>query len=86
MSDSVAVTIFSRHGCHLCESAIAVAESLKESLNYSLEIIYIDGDEELELQHGEKVPVTLINGELHEIWRLESEKFKASLERHRLHR
>jgi glutaredoxin len=77
------VTIYSRHGCHLCESAIETLESLQAELNFKIEVIYIDGDENLEKLYGEQVPVTLIGGEHHDFWRVDPDRFRSSLERHR---
>jgi glutaredoxin len=77
------VTIYSRHGCHLCESAIETLESLQGELNFEIEVIYIDGDEKLEKLYGEQVPVTLIGGEHHDFWRVDPDRFRSSLERHR---
>jgi glutaredoxin len=77
------VTIYSRHGCHLCESAIETLHSLQDELNFQIEIIYIDGDEKLERLYGEQVPVTHIGGEHHDYWRVDPDRFRSSLERHR---
>jgi glutaredoxin len=77
------VTIYSRHGCHLCESAIETLQSLQDELNFEIEIIYIDGDEKLEKLYGEQVPVTHIGGEHHDYWRVDPDRFRSSLERHR---
>jgi glutaredoxin len=77
------VTIYSRHGCHLCESAIETLQSLQGELNFEIEIIYIDGDEKLERLYGEQVPVTHIGGVHHDYWRVDSDRFRSSLERHR---
>jgi glutaredoxin len=35
------VTIYSRHGCHLCEDAVKILESLREELAFEIEIISI---------------------------------------------
>jgi glutaredoxin len=77
------VTIYSRHGCHLCESAIETLQSLQGELNFEIEIIYIDGDEKLERLYGEQVPVTHIGGVHHDYWRVDPDRFRSSLERHR---
>jgi len=75
--------VFSRHGCHLCDVAIETLESMKTELDYSIEVTYIDGNEELEKLYGEQVPVTHIDGEHHDFWRVDPERFRACLERHR---
>ena len=65
--------------------AIDTLESMKDELNYSIEIKYIDGNPELEKLYGEQVPVTHIDGEHHDFWRVDPERFRSSLEKHRLH-
>ena len=79
------VTIYSRTGCHLCEDALKVLQSLKDELNFEIEEILIDGNEELEKLYGEKIPVTHIDGVHHDFWRVDPERFKSSLEKHRQH-
>jgi glutaredoxin len=79
----VTVTIYSRHGCHLCESAEKTIESLRETLEYSVEILYIDGNDELEKLYGTEVPVIHINGEHHDFYKVDPVRFKTSLEKYR---
>ena len=79
------VTVFSRHGCHLCEDAVKTLESMREELAFDIEIIYIDGDSELEKLYGNEVPVIHINGEHHDFYRVDPERFRSSLEKHRRH-
>ncbi|MSW73583.1 MAG: thioredoxin family protein [Actinobacteria bacterium] len=80
------VTIFSRHGCHLCDVALEVLESMKSELSFTIEKIYIDGDADLERLYGEQIPVIQINGEHHDFWRVNPERFRSCLERHRQRR
>ena len=80
------VSIYSRHGCHLCEVALEVLESMKLELGFSIEEIYIDGDDELERLYGEQIPVIHIDGQHHDFWRIDPERFRSSLETHRQHR
>jgi glutaredoxin len=79
------VTIYSRKECHLCEEALSVLQNLKAELKFEINEIFIDGDEDLEKLYGEQVPVTLINGEHHDYWRVDPVMFKSSLEKHRPH-
>ena len=79
------VTVYSRHGCHLCENAVNILESHREELAFTIEIVYIDGEPELEKLYGEQVPVIHINGEHHDFWRVDPERFRSSLEKHRRH-
>jgi glutaredoxin len=77
------VTIYSRHGCHLCEVAEATLAELKADLNFEIEIKYIDGSTELEKLYGHEVPVIHIDGEHHDFYKVDPERFKSSLEKHR---
>lgn len=76
------VTIFSRTGCHLCENAEATIEDLKTELDFDLEIKLIDGNPDLEKLYGYEVPVIHINGEHHDFFRVDVERFRSSLETH----
>ena len=79
------VTVYSRHGCHLCEDAVKTLEGMREELAFEIEIIYIDGNSELEKLYGNEVPVIHINGEHHDFYRKDPERFRTSLEKHRRH-
>lgn len=80
------VTVHTRHGCHLCESAIKVLESMQEELDFKIEKIYIDGDSNLETLYGESIPVIWIDGEHHDFWRVDPDRFRSCLEKHRQRR
>lgn len=79
------VTVYSRHGCHLCENAVNTLEGMREELAFTIEIIYIDGNPELEKLYGHEVPVIHINGEHHDFFKVDPERFRTSLEKHRRH-
>lgn len=81
----VTVTVYSRHGCHLCESAEKTINSLAQDLEFSVKVLYIDGNEELEKLYGTEVPVIHINGEHHDFYRVDPVRFKTSLEKYRQH-
>ena len=79
------VTIYSRENCHLCDVAVESLESVKSELNFEIEKIYIDGDTELVNRYGEEVPVIHIDGKHHDMFRIDLERFRSSLEKHRQH-
>ena len=79
------VTVYSRHGCHLCEDAVKTLEGMREELAFEIEIIFIDGNPELEKLYGNEVPVIHINGEHHDFYKVDPERFRTSLEKHRRH-
>ena len=77
------ITIYSRQGCHLCEVAEATLTDLKEELDFEIEVNFIDGDIELEKLYGNEVPVIHIDGEHHDFYKVDPERFRSSLEKHR---
>jgi glutaredoxin len=79
------VTVFSRHGCHLCEDALTNLENLKVELDFQIEVKFIDGSPELEKLYGAYVPVIHIDGEHHDFYKVDPLRFKTSLEKRRQH-
>ena len=79
------VTVYSRKTCHLCDIAIENLESVRAELNFEIKKIDIDGDNELINKYGEEVPVIHIDGIHHDIFRVDLERFRSSLEKHRQH-
>ena len=77
------ITIFSRHGCHLCEVAERTLTELKDELNFELEIKYIDRLNDLVKLYGNEVPVIHIDGEHHDFYKVDPMRFRSSLEKHR---
>jgi glutaredoxin len=79
------ITIYSRHGCHLCDDAQAVLDSMREELNFEIDVINIDEDAELVKLYSDQVPVIHIDGEHHDFYKVDPVRFRSSLEKHRQH-
>ena len=73
------VVIYSRINCHLCEEAEKNVREVMADTPFDLELIYIDGDQELERHYGEEVPVTLINGAKHDYFRVDKKRFSEAI-------
>ena len=73
------VTVYSRSGCHLCEIAIDRIKSTMDELKFELDIKLIDNDLKLQEEYGEQVPVILIDGKVHDYWRVDLERFTRAL-------
>jgi glutaredoxin len=80
---STQVVIYSRVHCHLCEEAEKNVREVLVEIPFGLEVIYIDGDQELERLYGEEVPVTLINGAKHDYFRVDKKRFSEAILRQR---
>jgi len=74
------VTVYSRSGCHLCEIAIDRINSVINEYEFTLDIVLIDNDSELEKEFGEQVPVILINNKIHDYWRVDLKRFTAAIQ------
>jgi hypothetical protein len=73
------VVIYSRINCHLCEEAEKNVREVMADTPFDLEVICIDGDQELERLYGEEVPVTLINGAKHDYFRVDKKRFSEAI-------
>lgn len=58
----VALTLYSRSYCHLCDDMAAALEPLRNEFGFGIERIDVDRDPALEARYGERVPV-LAHGE-----------------------
>lgn len=54
------LSLYSRHGCHLCEDMEQAVSELATELNFITEIIPIDNNAELEQAYGHRVPVLMM--------------------------
>jgi thiol-disulfide isomerase/thioredoxin len=60
----IALTLYSRPGCHLCEEMKAVIERVVRSAPapVTIEVVDISTDPELETRFGVEIPVLVVNG------------------------
>ena len=73
------VTLYTRPGCHLCQEARAVVESVCAELGESFTEISILDDPELLRRYAEEIPVTLVDGRQHDFWRVDPTRLRAAL-------
>lgn len=55
------VILYSKPGCHLCESALELLLEIRRETDFELNEIDITADRELFKQYFEKIPVIIIN-------------------------
>jgi len=63
MPEPILIDIYSRPGCHLCDEAKAVVESLRGRYAVVLRTIDVESSADLENRYGSDIPVVLINDE-----------------------
>ena len=56
------VTVYTRSGCHLCDEAKQVIESVRRRAAFDYEELDIDSDPRLRQLYNEEVPVIAIDG------------------------
>jgi hypothetical protein len=56
--------MYTRQGCHLCETAWDVLAAEQRRCGYSLEKVDVDTDPALVAEHGLHVPVVAVNGKV----------------------
>lgn len=62
-SEEHRVVLYTRPGCHLCDAARETVLSLRQRLPFSFTEVDIEGDDELELGYGIRIPVVEIDDE-----------------------
>jgi glutaredoxin len=69
----IALTLYSRPGCHLCDDMKAAVERVARTVPLALEVIDISSDPELEAAYGLEIPVLLVNGKKAAKYRIDEE-------------
>ncbi len=83
MSARPRVTLLGKPGCHLCDDARAVIETVTAELGEAYEEINILEHPELDERYWEQIPVTLVDGAQHDFWRVDADRLRAALQRPR---
>jgi glutaredoxin len=83
---TVAITLLSKPGCHLCDDARDVIERVRSSLEKNgiettLNELDILQDVTLARLHAEEIPVVLLDGRRHAIWRVDEDRLTAAIEK-----
>ena len=86
MSTSVTITLIGKPGCHLCDTARDVVASVVAGLSseasapsITVEELSILDDAELRDAYAEEIPVLLLNGRVHNIWRVDPARLRQAI-------
>ena len=77
------VVLLGKPGCHLCDVAREVVATVCAELGVAWEERSILDDRQLLRRYGESVPVTFVDGEQHDFWRVDPARLRAALARRR---
>jgi hypothetical protein len=75
------VTLIGKPGCHLCDEARDVVARVTAELGEQFEELSILDDPDLNARYWEQIPVTLVDGEQHDFWRVSEDRLRAALTR-----
>ena len=83
---AIHVTLLSKPGCHLCDDAREVVRDVLATFpprEGSAAVVFdeksILDDPELFDEYVEEIPVVLVNGRVHTIWRVDPERLRTAL-------
>ncbi|MCU1424159.1 MAG: Thioredoxin [Microbacteriaceae bacterium] len=79
----VHLTIISKPGCHLCDTAREVVTGVVEQLGTAASVVVdeksILDDADLRERYAEEIPVVLLNGRVHNIWRIDPVRLRQAI-------
>lgn len=83
MTEEIQLTLIGKPGCHLCDDAeVVIHEVLADfegSVNLNKQNIL--DDDALFARYSEEIPVLLINGQVHNYWRIDPIRFREALQK-----
>ena len=83
MTTEIQLTLIGKPGCHLCDDAEVVIQEVLSEFEGSVALAKenILEDDELFARYSEEIPVLLINGQVHNYWRIDPVRFREALEK-----
>ena len=76
---AVRITLIGKPGCHLCDDAREVIARVAQDLRVGWQELSIADDPTLSAAYWEQIPVTLVDGEQHDYWRVDEARLRAAL-------
>jgi glutaredoxin len=73
------VTVYTRVGCHLCETAEDAVGRICAELGQSWHAVDVDADPALRAEYGDQVPVIMVDGRQHGFYRVEEDRLRVAL-------
>ena len=83
VSDTPAITIYSKPGCHLCDEMKHVVLGVSKTVPMTIEEVDISTDPELDSRYGLEIPVLLVDGQKAAKYRIADGELRRILEARR---
>lgn len=75
------VTIVGKPGCHLCDEARVIVAQVCAETGATFDELSVLDDAALFDAYWEKIPVLLIDGAVHDFWRIDPDRLRVALAR-----
>ena len=83
---SIQLTLIGKPGCHLCDDARDAIDGVllefrkaNPNAEIAVEELNILEDDALRLKYAEEIPVLMIDGKMHNYWRVDEERLMRAL-------
>jgi hypothetical protein len=73
------VLLLGKPGCHLCDQARVVVARVCDELDIAWDERSILDDPDLEKRYCELIPVTLVDGQQHDVWHVDEVRLRQTL-------
>lgn len=73
------VVLLTRSSCHLCDDAREVVASVCGDAGVAFEEVDVDADPSLREEHGDFVPVVLVDGVRRGFWAIDADQLRSAL-------
>jgi len=73
------IVVLTRPGCHLCEVAVATVAAVCADTGDEWAERDIAADAELTRRYTDQVPVTFVDGQQHDFWRVDETRLRSAL-------
>ena len=73
------MVVLVRQGCHLCDDALAIIETVCRGAHASCQAVDVDTDPALRERYTDHVPVTFVDGVQHALWFVDATRLSDAL-------
>lgn len=83
MTQEIQLTLIGKPGCHLCDDAEVIVNGVIAEFDGSIQLVKenILDDDALFARYSEEIPVLLINGQVHNYWRIDPVRLREALQK-----
>ena len=80
MTEPARLTLLTRVGCHLCQTAAETVARIGAEVGVVPQEVDVDTDPELQAEYGDRVPVVLLDGREHSYFTVDVDRLRRDLQ------